>query len=176
MKLAERFGRPVVSFVDTPGAYPGVGAEERGQAEAIARNLYEMARLEVPIVVVITGEGGSGGALALGLGDRVLMFEYSVYSVISPEGCAAILWKDQSKREEAAEALRLTAPDLEQFGIVDAILPEPLGGAHSSPAEAIHTVGAAVEESLTALEALSTRTLLSARYDRFRALGEYVEN
>ena len=125
MKMAEKFSLPILSFVDTPGAYPGIGAEERGQAEAIARNLIEMAALTVPMVVTITGEGGSGGALALGLGDRVFVLEYSTYSVISPEGCAAILWKDQSKREQAADAMRITAPDLEGLGIIDRIIPEP---------------------------------------------------
>ncbi|MDH3255203.1 MAG: acetyl-CoA carboxylase carboxyltransferase subunit alpha, partial [Acidobacteriota bacterium] len=139
MKLAEKFSLPVLSFIDTPGAFPGLGAEQRGQAEAIARNLLEMAALKVPIVVTITGEGGSGGALGIGIGDRVLMMEYAVYSVISPEGCAAILWKDQNKRVEAAEALRLTAPDILALGVVDEVIPEPLGGAHAEPAQAIQT-------------------------------------
>jgi len=175
MRMAEKFGLPVVSLVDTPGAYPGVGAEERGQAEAIARNLIEMASLKVPIVVTITGEGGSGGALALGVGDRVYMFEYATYSVISPEGCAAILWKDQQKREEAAEALRLTAPDLLELGLIDGVIPEPLGGAHADPDQACTRVGEVVA---TALDELANKTpdeLVAARYDRFRALGAFQE-
>ncbi|MDX1632825.1 MAG: acetyl-CoA carboxylase carboxyltransferase subunit alpha, partial [Thermoanaerobaculia bacterium] len=135
MKLAEKFGRPVLSFIDTPGAYPGLGAEERGQAEAIAHNLIEMAGLRVPVIVVVTGEGGSGGALALSVGDRIFMLEYSIYSVISPEGCAAILWKDQEKKEAAAEAMKISAPDLLELGIVDEVIPEPLGGAHTDREE-----------------------------------------
>jgi acetyl-CoA carboxylase carboxyl transferase subunit alpha len=175
MKLAEKFGKPVVSLVDTPGAYPGVGAEERGQAEAIARNLIEMAQLRVPIVVVVTGEGGSGGALALGVGDRVYMLQYSIYSVISPEGCAAILWKDQEKRGEAAEALRLGAQDLLELGIVEEIIPEPVGAAHSDPAEMFRRVGDRIDSALGELERLSVDQLLEHRYRRFRALGEFVE-
>ena len=175
MRLAEKFGRPILSLVDTPGAFPGLGAEERGQAEAIARNLFEMSRLTVPIVVTVTGEGGSGGALALGIGDRVLMLEYAVYSVISPEGCAAILWKDQEKRQEAAEALKLTAPDLLELGVVDEVVPEPLGAAHAAVEEAIATVGERIERALTELEKLPAERLLEARYDRFRRLGEVVE-
>ncbi|PYM75392.1 MAG: acetyl-CoA carboxylase carboxyl transferase subunit alpha, partial [Candidatus Rokuibacteriota bacterium] len=130
MHLAQKFGKPVVTFIDTPGAYPGLGAEERGQAEAIARNLKEMAALRVPILSVVTGEGGSGGALAIGMGNRVLMLEYAIYSVISPEGCAAILWGDAAKAPEAAESMRITAPDLLRLGVIDAIVPEPVGGAH----------------------------------------------
>ncbi len=141
MHLAEKFEMPILTLVDTPGAYPGVGAEERGQAEAIAHNLFEMAGLRVPIVVTITGEGGSGGALALGVGNRVFMLEYSTYSVISPEGCAAILWKDQEQREVAAEAMRLTASDLFELGLVDGVIPEPLGGAHADVAETCRRVG-----------------------------------
>jgi acetyl-CoA carboxylase carboxyl transferase subunit alpha len=175
MKLAEKFGRPVLSFVDTPGAYPGLGAEERGQAEAIARNLIEMAALRTPIVVTVTGEGGSGGALAIGVGDRVMMLEYAVYSVISPEGCAAILWKDQSKRQEAAEAMKITSPDLEALGIIDSIIPEPTGGAHADPAATFQNVGDAIDEALTSLEALSHRELLANRYEKFRALGVFEE-
>ncbi|MDH3746403.1 MAG: acetyl-CoA carboxylase carboxyltransferase subunit alpha [Acidobacteriota bacterium] len=171
MKLAERFGLPLVSFVDTPGAYPGLGAEERGQAEAIASNLIEMAALRTPILVMVTGEGGSGGALGIGMGDRVMMMEYATYSVISPEGCAAILWKDQEKRAEAAEALKLTAPDILELGVVDEIVPEPPGGAHADPAGAIRRVG---ERLAAALEEVADRDideLLEARYTRFRALG-----
>jgi acetyl-CoA carboxylase carboxyl transferase subunit alpha len=176
MKLAEKFGKPVVSLVDTPGAYPGVGAEERGQAEAIARNLLEMTQLRVPIVVVVTGEGGSGGALALGVGDRVCMLQYSIYSVISPEGCAAILWKDQEKRGEAAEALRLGAQDLLELGIIEEIIPEPLGAAHSDPAEMVRRVGDRIDSALGELERLSVEQLLEHRYRRFRALGTFVES
>ena len=173
MKLAEKFGLPVLSFVDTPGAYPGLGAEERGQAEAIARNLIEMASLKVPIVVTITGEGGSGGALALGVGDRVFMLEYATYSVISPEGCAAILWKDQDKKAEAAEALRLTAPDLDGLGLVDKIIPEPLGGAHSDSDEACRRVGKVLEQALSELAGKSPEELIAQRYEKFRAMGVF---
>jgi acetyl-CoA carboxylase carboxyl transferase subunit alpha len=173
MKLAERFGRPILSFVDTPGAYPGVDAEERGQAEAIARNLIEMAELRVPIVVTVTGEGGSGGALALGIGDRVLMLEYAVYSVISPEGCAAILWKDQEKKAQAAEAMKVTAPDLLELGVVDEIVREPLGGAHGAPEEAANAVGEAIARALPPLEKMSADQILEARYRKFRALGVF---
>lgn len=175
MKLAERFGLPVISLIDTPGAYPGIGAEERGQAEAIARNLIEMAELRVPIVVVVTGEGGSGGALALGVGDRVYMLEYSVYSVISPEGCAAILWKNQDARAEAAEAMKITAPDLLDLGLIEAIIPEPLGGAHADPDEAARRVGDVIEKALDELCEKPVEQLLAARYERFRRLGEFEE-
>jgi acetyl-CoA carboxylase carboxyl transferase subunit alpha len=176
MKLAEKFGRPVVTLIDTAGAYPGLGAEERGQAEAIARNLIEMAALEVPIVVTITGEGGSGGALALGVGDRVFMLEYATYSVISPEGCAAILWKDQEKKAEAAEALKLTAPDLLELGVVDAVIPEPLGGAHTDPAGACRRVGDVLAAALDELDRLPVDELLEERYLRFRRLGAFRED
>ena len=175
MKLAERFRLPVLTFIDTAGAYPGLDAEERGQAEAIARNLEEMAVLEVPIVVTVTGEGGSGGALALGVGDRVFILEYATYSVISPEGCAAILWKDQEKKAEAAEAMKLTAPDLLALGVVDAIIPEPLGGAHTDPETACRRVGDVVERALTELQRLPLKELLAQRYQKFRALGAYDE-
>ena len=175
MKMAERFRLPVLTFIDTAGAYPGLDAEERGQAEAIARNLIEMAVLEVPIVVTITGEGGSGGALALGVGDRVFILEYATYSVISPEGCAAILWKDQNKKAEAADAMKLTAPDLLQLGVVDAIIPEPPGGAHTDPAVTCQRVGDAVEGALKELERLSPRDLVDRRCQKFRALGAYDE-
>jgi acetyl-CoA carboxylase carboxyl transferase subunit alpha len=175
MRLAEKFGRPILTFIDTPGAYPGLDAEARGQAEAIARNLIEMAALRVPIVVVVTGEGGSGGALALGVGDRVWMLEYSIYSVISPEGCAAILWKDQDRRSEAAEALRLTAPDLLQLKIIDGIIPEPAGGAHAEPGETCQRVGETIERSLVELSRLPPAELVAARYRKFRALGVFFE-
>jgi acetyl-CoA carboxylase carboxyl transferase subunit alpha len=171
MHLAERFGLPVLSFVDTPGAYPGIGAEERGQAEAIARNLQEMATLRVPIVVTITGEGGSGGALAVAVGDRVLMLQYAIYSVISPEGCAAILWKDQERKADAAEAMKVSAPDLRELGVIDEILEEPLGGAHTDPPEMARRVGDAVERSLRHLLKKPVEQLLEDRYQRFRRLG-----
>jgi acetyl-CoA carboxylase carboxyl transferase subunit alpha len=175
MRLAEKFGLPVLTFVDTPGAYPGIEAEERGQAEAIARNLLEMATLETPILVTVTGEGGSGGALALGVGDRVFMLEFAIYSVISPEGCAAILWKDQERKEEAAEALRLTAADLLDLGAVDAVVPEPVGGAHADPGETCRRVGEVLEEALDEVLAIPLDELLAARYARYRALGVYEE-
>jgi acetyl-CoA carboxylase carboxyl transferase subunit alpha len=175
MKLAEKFGRPVLTFVDTAGAYPGIDAEERGQAEAIARNLLEMAHLEVPIVVTITGEGGSGGALALGVGDRVFVLEYGTYSVISPEGCAAILWKDQERKAEAAEAMRLTAPDLLAMRVVDAVIPEPLGGAHTDPEATCRRVGETIAQALGELERLTVNELLARRYQRFRSLGALEE-
>jgi len=175
MKLAERFNIPVLTFIDTAGASPGLDAEERGQAEAIARNLMEMSMLRVPIVVTITGEGGSGGALALGVGDRVYILEYATYSVISPEGCAAILWKDQERKAEAAEAMRLTAPDLLSLGVVDEIIPEPQGGAHTDAAAACERVGDVIERALGELSRLSGHELIARRYDKFRALGVYDE-
>lgn len=175
MKLAEKFGRPVLTFIDTAGAYPGIGAEERGQAEAIARNLLEMSVLRVPIVVTVTGEGGSGGALALGVGDRVYVLEYATYSVISPEGCAAILWKDQEKKGDAAEAMKITAPDLKALGVVDDIIPEPPGGAHTDPAATCRRVGDVVEAALRELERLSPEDLIARRYQKFRALGFFEE-
>jgi acetyl-CoA carboxylase carboxyl transferase subunit alpha len=175
MRLAERFGLPVLTFIDTAGAYPGLDAEERGQAEAIARNLLEMSVLRVPIVVTITGEGGSGGALALGVGDRVYILEYATYSVISPEGCAAILWKDQERKAEAAEAMRLTAPDLLGFGVVDEIIPEPPGGAHTDPAATCRRVGDVIERALNDLSRLAPSELIARRYEKFRTLGVYDE-
>uniref|UniRef100_A0A7V2EFR5 Acetyl-coenzyme A carboxylase carboxyl transferase subunit alpha n=1 Tax=Thermoanaerobaculum aquaticum TaxID=1312852 RepID=A0A7V2EFR5_9BACT len=175
MELAAKFGRPIVCFVDTPGAYPGIDAEERGQAEAIAYNLRAIAMLEVPIVVVITGEGGSGGALAIAVGNRVLMMEHAIYSVISPEGCAAILWKDQSAVQQAAAALKLTATDLLRFRVVDEVVPEPLGGAHMAPQLAIRTVGQAVRKHLHELSRLKPKELIQRRYQRFRALGVFTE-
>jgi len=171
MALGARFKRPVISFVDTPGAYPGIDAEERGQAEAIANNLIEMAALAVPIVVVVTGEGGSGGALALGIGDRVMMLEHAIYSVISPEGCAAILWKDQARAEDAARALRLTAKDLKGFDVIDEILPEPPGGAHMDPAAMAETVAAALRRNLRTLRRIKPDALVVRRYKKFRAMG-----
>ncbi len=175
MKLAERFRLPVLTFVDTAGAHPGIGAEERGQAEAIARNLIEMAALQVPIVVTVTGEGGSGGALALGVGNRVYVLEYSTYSVISPEGCAAILWKDQSQRAQAAEAMKITAPDLLSLNVVDAVISEPVGGAHTDHTVMARRVGDTIEDALDELSALSPEELIRQRYDRFRHLGVYEE-
>ena len=175
MKMAEKFGRPVFTFVDTPGAYPGLGAEERGQAEAIARNLREMARLEVPIIVTITGEGGSGGALAIAVGDRVLMMENSIYSVISPEGCASIMWRDATKRELAAAALKITPPDLLSMGIVDGIIAEPPGGAHNDHVEAARLLGEELRRCLAEIRKLDTRQMLDARYDKFRRMAQFFK-
>ena len=172
-RLAEKFRLPILAFIDTPGAYPGIGAEERGQAEAIARNLIEMASLKTRVVVTVTGEGGSGGALALGIGDRVFMLEHSIYSVISPEGCAAILWKDQNKKSEAAAALRLTAQDLLRLGVIDGIVEEPLGGAHTEPESTCMAVGNRIEEALNELAKIDTGRLLDLRYRKFRALGSF---
>lgn len=176
MHLAAKFGRPVFTFVDTPGAYPGIDAEERGQAEAIARNLREMARLPVPIVVTITGEGGSGGALAIAVGDRVNMLENSVYSVISPEGCASILWRDSAKAEMAAEALKITARDLSQLGIIDEIVPEPEGGAHLDHEGSAALLDPVLDRSLRDLLALTPRALLEQRYEKFRRMGQFFES
>lgn len=173
MELGARFRRPIISFIDTPGAYPGMDAEERGQAEAIAHNLIEMAGFPVPIIVVVTGEGGSGGALALGIGDRVLMLEHAIYSVISPEGCAAILWKDQSRAEDAARALKLTAQDLSGFGIVDEIIPEPPGGAHMDPGTMADSVSEAIRRHLKQLRKSKPDALISRRYKKFRAMGVF---
>ncbi len=175
MKTAARFRRPIITFIDTPGAYPGIDAEERGQAEAIATNLEEMSRLPVPIIVIVTGEGGSGGALALGVGDRILMLEYAIYSVISPEGCAAILWKDQARAEEAAAALRLTASDLLELGVVDEVIPEPPGGAQMNPPVLFQTVSAAVRRHLRELRRCKPEALPRRRYDKFRRMGRVVE-
>ena len=172
MQLAQKFGRPIVVFIDTPAAYPGVESEERGVAEAIAFNLREMMMLEVPIIVLVTGEGGSGGALGIAIGDRVLMQEFSVYSVIPPEGCAAILWRDSNRKVEAAEALKITAPDLLALGLIDAIVPEPTGGAHNDHDAATALVDQALHAALLEVSALSIETRLSARYDKFRKMGE----
>jgi acetyl-CoA carboxylase carboxyl transferase subunit alpha len=173
MRMAEKFRRPILTLIDTPGAYPGIGAEERGQAEAIALNLREMARLSVPIVVTVTGEGGSGGALALGVGNRVNMLEFATYSVISPEGCAAILWRDPGRSRDAAQAMRLTAQDLVRLDVVDRIIPEVTGGAHVDPAAQAARVGEVLEEQLRELDALSPDELVRARYDRFRRMGVF---
>ena len=175
MNLAARFQRPIISFIDTPGAYPGIDAEQRGQAEAIANNLIEMAGFPVPIIVIVTGEGGSGGALALGIGDRVLMLEHAIYSVISPEGCAAILWKDQARAEDAARALRLTATDLKRLGIIDEILPEPAGGAHMNPGEMADTISAAIRRNLKPLRKVKPDTLVTRRFKKFRAMGIFTD-
>ena len=171
MQLAEKFGRPILSFVDTTGAYPGIDAEERGVAEAIAVNLKAMSAFRVPIVVTLTGEGGSGGALGLAIGDRVLMMEHAVYSVISPEGCAAILWKDAARKKEAAEAMKITARDMKELGVTDEIIPEPPGGAHADPAGAAAAVGEAIERHLKELLLLTPEERRERRYRKFRALG-----
>jgi acetyl-CoA carboxylase carboxyl transferase subunit alpha len=173
MKIADKFSRPIFTFIDTTGAYPGLGAEERGQAEAIARNLREMARLPVPIITTITGEGGSGGALALAVSDRVFMMENSVYSVISPEGCASIVWKDSGKKELAAQALRITAPDLKEMGIIDEIIPEPDGGAHRDYDGAATLVGEVLLRHFTELRKLSGEQLVANRYKKFREMARF---
>jgi acetyl-CoA carboxylase carboxyl transferase subunit alpha len=175
MQLAAKFGRPIFTLIDTPGAYPGIDAEERGQAEAIARNLREMARLPVPIIVTVTGEGGSGGALAIAVGDRVNILENSFYSVISPEGCAAIMWRDSTKAETAAAALKITAKDLKELGIVDEIVPEPEGGAHVDADAAAQLLGEVLDRELVALMQQSTKDLLEARYEKFRKMGQFFD-
>ena len=174
MRLAEKFRRPILTFIDTPGAYPGIGAEERGQAEAIAYNLREMAKLTVPILVTVTGEGGSGGALALGVGNRVNILQFAVYSVISPEGCAAILWKDASRSRDAAEAMRLTAPQLRELDIVDEIVPEVTGGAHVDHAAQAKLLGDVLERQLSEYADAPADQLVADRYDRFRKIGVYA--
>ena len=175
MELAAKFGRPIFTFIDTQGAYPGIDAEERGQAEAIARNLRAMARLPVPIIVTVTGEGGSGGALAIAVGDRVNILENSFYSVISPEGCAVIMWRDAAKAETAAVALKITATDLKQLGIVDEIVPEPEGGAHTDYEATARFVDGVLDRQLVALTNQSVKDLLDARYKKFRTMGQYFE-
>ena len=171
MQLAQKFGRSIVCFIDTPAAYPGIESEERGVAEAIALNLREMAVMPVPIVVVVHGEGGSGGALGLAVGDRILMHEFAIYSVIPPEGCAAILWRDSGKKVEAAAALKLTAPDLLSLGVVDEIIAEPVGGAHTNPAEAAAMLDTALTRALAGAKALDVETRLEMRYQKFRKMG-----
>lgn len=175
MRLAANYGIPIVTFVDTPGAYPGLGAEERGQSEALARNILEMAHLAVPIVTVVIGEGGSGGALAIAVGDVVMMLENSIYSVITPEGCAAILWKDATKAEQAAEALRLTAQDLLELRVIDEVIPEPIGGAHRDPAESARRVQEAVLRHVRALISLPAQELLDRRLEKYMRMGVYLE-
>jgi len=180
MKLAEKFSRPIITFVDTPGAYPGLDAEERGQAEAIAFNLREMAALKVPIIVNVTGEGGSGGALAIAVGDRINMLEHAVYSVITPEGCAAILWRDSARAPEAADAMKITASDLASFGLVDTVVPEPAGGAQTDPESLFRSLDEVIDSQLRELSALPPEALVSARYEKFRRMGhlggEFVES
>ncbi len=176
MRLAEKFGIPVMTFIDTHGAYPGIGAEERGQSEAIARNLYVMAELRTPVICTIIGEGGSGGALAIGIGDQTLMLQYSTYSVISPEGCASILWKNADMAATAAETLSITAPRLKSFDLIDRIIPEPVGGAHRDPATLMHAVKTALEETLASLQKQPIDALLKTRYQRLMSYGRYKDN
>jgi acetyl-CoA carboxylase carboxyl transferase subunit alpha len=176
MRMAEVFQKPIITMIDTPGAFPGVGAEERGQAEAIARNLKMMAMLRTPIITIVIGEGGSGGALAIGVGDRVLMLEYSIYSVISPEGCASILWKDGEKgKAPAADSLKLTAPDLYRLGVIDEVIEEPLGGAHRDPGRMANRLKESLETHLIELEKLDMDSLLVNRYEKFRKMGAFME-
>jgi len=172
MKLAEKFSRPIFCFVDTPGAYPGIDAEERGQAEAIAVSIREMSRLRVPVIVTVAGEGGSGGALAIAVGDEILIMEHAIYSVISPEGCAAILWKDAGRAEEAADGLRLTAPQLKELELVDRIVPEPVGGAHTAHAKTAQILNKYLVEALERSQSMSVEERLEARYRKFRRMGE----
>lgn len=173
MKIAEKFGRPVITFLDLAGANPGLGAEERGQGEAIARNLLEMSRLRVPTIAVITGEGGSGGALALAVADRVLILENAIYSVISPEGCASIMWKDSTRRQQAAAALKYTAEQVREMGCVDDVIPEPVGGSQADPACAMQMINDRIERHLNELKAKSVEDLLSARYEKFRSMAQF---
>ncbi|NQU95106.1 MAG: acetyl-CoA carboxylase carboxyltransferase subunit alpha [Candidatus Omnitrophica bacterium] len=175
MELAEKFNLPIVTFIDTPGAYPGIGAEERGQAEAIARNLFKMCMLKTPIIVFVIGEGGSGGALGIGIGDRLYVLEYAYYSVISPEGCAAILWKERSKAPEAAESLKLTGKDLCELGIVDDIVKEPLGGAHRDAHQTAENIKAVIKKELSSLESTDTDLLVKNRYEKLRKIGVFTE-
>jgi acetyl-CoA carboxylase carboxyl transferase subunit alpha len=175
MMLAEKFNIPVITFIDTPGAYPGIGAEERGQAEAIAYNLREMTAVKVPIIVFVIGEGGSGGALGIGVGDKVCVLQNSYYSVISPEGCAAILWKDRARSDEAAKALKLTAKDLLEFGIIDVIVPEPLGGAHRDPQASADNIKRVILDSIKDISSMSNDDMLKARYEKFRRMGRFID-
>ncbi len=175
MRLAEKFQLPVITFIDTPGAYPGIGAEERGQSEAIARNLFEMSRLRTPIICTVVGEGGSGGALAIGVGDQVMMLQYATYSVISPEGCASILWKSADKAADAADAMGITADRLRSLGLIDKVIPEPLGGAHRDIATAAEAVGEALDVALRELKGMTMDKLLDRRYQRLLGFGQYEE-
>jgi acetyl-CoA carboxylase carboxyl transferase subunit alpha len=176
MEMAAKFRKPLITFIDTPGAYPGLGAEERGQAEAIARNLREMAGLATPIVCVVTGEGGSGGALAIGVANRILMLEHAIYSVISPEGCAAILWGEATKAPEAAELMRITAPDLMKLGVIDRIIPEPPGGAHRNWEETAENLRGPLRDALWELRSLTAEELVAERYEKFRRIGVFEES
>ncbi len=176
MEMAAKFRKPLITFIDTPGAYPGLGAEERGQAEAIARNLREMAGLATPIVCLVTGEGGSGGALAIGVANRILMLEHAIYSVISPEGCAAILWGEATKAPEAAELMRITAPDLMKLGVIDRIIPEPPGGAHRNWEETAENLRGPLRDALWELRSLTTEELVAERYEKFRRIGVFEES
>ena len=175
MRFAEKFRRPVITFIDTAGAYPGIGAEERGQSEAIARNLFEMSALTVPVIAVVVGEGGSGGALALGVANRVLMLEHAIYSVISPEGCAAILWNDRAKASEAAELLKITAQDLIKLKVIDEIIKEPVGGAHRNPDAMSKNIEKSLKKHLKELQKMSPEALADDRFEKFRALGNFME-
>ena len=175
MRMAEKFHLPIITFIDTPGAYPGIGAEERGQSEAIARNLYEMAKLRTPIICTVVGEGGSGGALAIGVGDRVMMLQYATYSVISPEGCASILWKSAEKAAEAADAMGITADRLKSLGLIDYIVPEPLGGAHRDMEAAAQMLGEAIETNLRELKIMPLDKLMDKRYQRIMSFGQFEE-
>jgi acetyl-CoA carboxylase carboxyl transferase subunit alpha len=175
MALADRFGHPIITFIDTPGAFPGIEAEANGQAEAIARNIMEMSAFTVPVICIVVGEGGSGGALAVGVGNRVLMMENAIYSVISPEGCAAILWRDRAEGPKAAAALRITAEDCLRFGVADEIIPEPICGAHRDPETSTRNLDAVLQRHLSELVALSPESLRDDRYDRFRRLGELID-
>jgi len=174
MQMAERFRLPLLTLIDTPGAYPGVGAEERGQSEAIARNLLAMAKLRVPIVCTVIGEGGSGGALAIGVGDRVNMLQFSTYSVITPEGCASILWRSAERARDAAEAMGMTAARIHEHGLIDQIIPEPLGGAHRDPRTTAANLKAVVLDQIAQLEKLDTDVLLTQRYEKLRGMGQYA--
>ncbi|MDO9574010.1 MAG: acetyl-CoA carboxylase carboxyltransferase subunit alpha [Candidatus Contubernalis sp.] len=176
MRQAEKFNRPVISFIDTPGAFPGIGAEERGQGKAIAENLMFLSCLKTPVIVVICGEGGSGGALALSVGDRICMLEHAIYSVISPEGCASILWKDSNRAEDAAAVLRITAKDLLNFGVIDMIISEPLGGAHRDYQGMASKIKEVISEQLKELDKVSVEELVKMRYDKFRKIGDFLEN
>jgi acetyl-CoA carboxylase carboxyl transferase subunit alpha len=175
MRMAEKFSLPIVTFIDTPGAYPGLGAEERGQSEAIAYSLYLMAGLRTPIISIVIGEGGSGGALAIGVGDRLLMLQYAVYSVISPEGCASILWKSAEKAEDAAEAMRITASSISEFGLTDEVLPEPLGAAHRDPNATAEVIRNAILKHLDDIDKMNTDELLATRHARLAGFGQYKE-
>jgi acetyl-CoA carboxylase carboxyl transferase subunit alpha len=175
MRFAEKFDIPIVTFIDTPGAYPGIGAEERGQAEAIAYNLREMVGIRVPVIIFVIGEGGSGGALGIGVGDRVCVLQNSYYSVISPEGCAAILWKDRARSNEAAKALKLTAQDLLNFGIIDIVVPEPLGGAHRNPQAAADNIKRVILDNIKGLSSVSKDEMVNARYEKFRCMGRFID-